>query len=49
MVKYKDITQTGPKALKGVRNPDLYNRNNSLDSTLSREQLQGLAESAARS
>ena len=49
MVKYKDVTQTGPKALKGVRNPDLYSKNNPLDSDFSPEQLQGMTNTAASS
>jgi hypothetical protein len=39
MATKKDITQTGPKALRGIRNPDLYNQQ-SLG--LSQEQLDNL-------
>ena len=37
MARKKDITETGPKALRGIRNPDLYSvsKDNPVDATLS--------------
>ena len=45
MAKTKNITETGPKALRGVRNPDLYP---SQSLGLSSAELQGLKDNLAR-
>ena len=45
--KVKDITETGPKALKGIRNPDLYRtKNNPLDASISDMEMQSLQNTA---
>lgn len=46
---YKDITKTGPKALRGIRNPDLYTtKDNPISLGLSDIEKQGLRDEANR-
>lgn len=47
--KVKDITETGPKALRGVRNPDLYtSKDNPLSLGISDIERKALQDEAAR-
>lgn len=49
MVRQKQITETGPKPLRGVRNPDLYPQaSNPIDAALSESQLNDIQNLKAR-
>lgn len=49
MVRQKQITETGPKPLRGVRNPDLYTQaSNPIDAALSESQLKDIQNLKAR-
>lgn len=49
MVRQKQITETGPKPLRGVRNPDLYPQaSNPIDAALSESQLNDIQNLKAK-